>query len=326
MPWSSGVLPTNIAAVGSPQVYFHAMGLLDTVDLHIKLEGLNPAGSIKIKTAWYLIRGMERRGEIQPNVHTIIESSSGNLGVALAMVCNQRGYGFRCIIDPNTSDYCREMITMYGGELEEVTGKDEGLGYLPARLERVRQLLHENKSFRWTNQYASEDNLNAHFSTTAPEIHKEFPQLDLLFIGTSTTGTLAGCSRYFRTYSPGTKIIAVEPEGSVTFCGEPKLRKLPGLGTGKRPPLADLCQYDELVFIPELETIRVCRFLKDAYSLMLGASSGTVVAAAMKFASEHGIRGNTLKAVAISPDTGEKYAATVYNDQWVQEQYGEVPA
>jgi len=188
MLYSNKIPSTDIATLCTSQLYFDAAGCIPNLNLSIKLEGLNPAGSIKNKTAWYLLNGLEHRGEITPGRSTIVESSSGNLGIALAMLCNQRGYSFICVVDPTTAEHCKRMIRMYGGRIEEVTERDEERGYLPARIQRVNELVEDNPGFVWTNQYANPDNARAHYETTGPEILSASPGIEVVFIGSSTTG------------------------------------------------------------------------------------------------------------------------------------------
>ncbi len=288
----------------------------------LKMEGYNEAGSIKLKTATYLIQDLEHKGKVIKGVSTVIESSSGNLGVALAIVCQKKGYNFLCIMDENAPSDSISLIKKHGGQVLIVNKIDKSNSILQARIEMVDRLLLENTTYVWTNQYGNYANVLAHKETTGPEIVNQFGNVDYLFIGTSTTGTLAGCSQYLHAYSPQTIIIAVEPSGSVTFGGNPSKRILPGLGAGVRPQIADCCYYDKVMYVSEPETIRMCHHIKKRYFTLIGCSTGTVLCAVKQYFQESDTFKKGQKVVVISPDTGEKYQNTVYNREWVFHNYG----
>lgn len=308
----------NVLDLIQNQTFFALERFSGKMDVFLKLEGLNLAGSIKIKTALRMLKGLEDRNEASPGRNRIIESSSGNLGIALSMICKERGYEFCCVVDPNISPRSLELIRLYGGHIELVTRPDANGGYLQSRIQRIRELLAADPTLVWTNQYANQDNVLAHYETTAVEIHSQFPKLDFLFIGAGTTGTLVGCARYFAEKSPLTKIVAVDPEGSVTF-GKPSQRRLiPGLGTSRRPEITSLHNVHQVITVSEVDTIRTCREVLERYRLFIGPSTGTVL---------HGVRSypssfqNNETIVVISPDFGDKYLDTVYNPDWVQKHY-----
>ena len=153
-------------------------------------------------------------------------------------------------------------------------------------------------------------------SKQANEIAREFDKVDWVFVGTGTTGTLAGVSERLRQKFPGIKVVAVEPVGSVTFGGAPAKRNIPGIGTSVRPKLADLAKPDRIVEVSEEKTVEAClSFVRD-YHLLVGGSTGTVLAAVQQLAPEFR-PGDTI--VAISPDLGEKYLDTVYDPIWVDQ-------
>ena len=167
-------------------------------EVYLKLEGYNEAGSIKFKTATYLIQDLEHKGKVIKGVSTVIESSSGNLGVALAIVCQKKGYNFLCIMDENATTASISLIKKHGGKVLIVNNIDKSKSNLQARIEMVDRLLRENPTYVWTNQYGNYANVLAHKETTGPEIVNQFGKVDYLFIGTSTTGTLSGCSQYLQ--------------------------------------------------------------------------------------------------------------------------------
>jgi len=189
------------------------------------------------------------------------------------------------------------------------------------RIKFIENLLLANPTYHWLNQYANQNNSNAHKNTTGPEILNELNKVDYLFIGSGTTGTLNGCAQYFRTHSPNTKIIAVEPEGSVTFGQPPKKRQIPGLGTSKAPPLANKKIPDQILYVSEIDTIQRCHQILNKYGLFLGGSSGTVLEGVWQY--RHQIKKKSI-IVAISPDFGNNYLDTLYDDTWVTNNFSQI--
>ena len=285
-------------------------------DVFLKLEGFNVTGSIKIKTAIGLVEDLERRGIAKPNKTVIVESSSGNLGLALSLVCAIKGYEFICVTDPNANRATIRGMELYGAKVIVVDERDAAGGFLGSRFKIIDHILQSEPNAVWLNQYANIANKNVHAEQTANEIAREFEKVDWVFVGAGTTGTLAGVSERLRQEFPHIKVVAVEPVGSVTFGGAPGKRKIPGIGTSVRPKLADLANPDKVVAINEETTIEAClSFVRD-YHLLVGGSTGTVLAAVQQLAPEF-TRGDTI--VAISPDLGEKYLDTIYDAAWVEE-------
>lgn len=286
--------------------------------VHLKLEGYNPAGSIKLKPALGMIAALEEEGRLRPGCE-IIESSSGNLGVALAIVCAERGYRFTCVTDPVSSEANRSLIRAYGGRVIVVAERDENGGFLQTRLRLIRAMLAENQNLIWLNQYANPRNPGAHAETTAPEILASFPVPDWLFVGAGTTGTLVGCLQHFRVHSPRTRIVAVDAEGSVTFGGAPALRRIPGLGSSRRPEIAGLEDPHAVAIVPEADTLRMChRYARGG--LLLGGSTGTTLAGLARLADRIA---PDATVVAISPDFGERYLRTIYDPEWIRMHFGD---
>ena len=278
-------------------------------DVFLKLEGFNVTGSIKIKTALGLLEDLEKRGLANPSETVIVESSSGNLGLALSLLCATKGYRFICVTDPNANHSSVREMELYGAEVIVVSDRDSAGGFLGTRLKVIDNILCSDPNAVWLNQYANIANKNVHAEQTGNEIAAEFDKVDWLFVGTGTTGTLCGVSERLRQEFPSIKIVAVEPVGSVTFGGKPGRRTIPGIGTSVRPKLADLLDPDRVVEISEEETIDSCfAFVRD-YHLLVGGSTGTVLAAVQRLAPEFSF-GETI--VAISPDLGERYLDTVY--------------
>ena len=297
---------------------FFVLNELVSAPVHVKCEAFNVAGSIKMKPARRMLDDMEKRGALTTKSR-LIESSSGNLGIALAMVAASRGYSFVCVTDPNASQESIKMIRAVGAQVIVVNKKDAEGGYLGTRIELIRAMCRDDPSLIWINQYANPSNWLAHYDSTAPEILGEMGKVDLLFVGAGTTGTLMGCIRYFKEFSPATRIVAVDAEGSVTFGTPAGRRRIPGLGTSCTPPILDRSLVSDVIHVPERETIRMCLRLAKR-GLLVGGSTGTVLAGVVAYGDR--IRAD-MRVAAIMPDLGEKYLDTIYNEQWVAMHFGD---
>jgi cysteine synthase A len=291
-------------------------------ELLAKLESLNPGGSIKDRPAREILQDAIHRGEVGRDT-VIVESSSGNMGIGLAQACAYYGLRFICVVDIKTSPRNIELLEIYGARIDQVTEPDPATGeLLPARLQRVRELLVEHGNAFWPNQYANEENSGAHFRTTMREVATALDhRVDFLFCAASTCGTVRGCGEYVRAHRMSTRVIAVDSVGSLIFSDQQGPRYLPGMGAGVRPPLCDLRFIDEHVLVSDLECILACRRLVRLEGLLAGASSGGVIAAVGKLRDR--IPAGA-KCVVILPDRGERYVDTVYSDTWVRDHFGEV--
>lgn len=285
---------------------------------YVKLEGLNPTGSIKLKAAREMVKRAEANGCIGPDTE-IIESTSGNLGIALASICAAKGYRITLVTDPNANPRTIKYIRALGANLITVQERDGSGGYLQTRLDYIQSRLAADSRLLWLNQYANPANPEAHRTHTAREIFDGFGVPDWLFVGAGTSGTLMGCLQHISEHQLPTRLVAVDAVGSVLFGGPPGRRFIPGLGASRRPELlVDDGSYDK-VHVPESETIRMCRRVAREHGLLLGGSSGTVLAAV---AACRNRIARTETVVAISPDMGDGYLDTIYDDLWVVERFG----
>jgi 2,3-diaminopropionate biosynthesis protein SbnA len=297
-------------------LFYRLPGFAGSHDVFLKLEGFNITGSIKIKTAIALVEDLEQRGLAKPGETVFIESSSGNLGLALSLVCAIKGYKFICVTDPNANRATIRGIELYGAQVIVVEDRDTVGGFLGTRLRTINKILKSNPNAIWLNQYANVANKNAHTKQTANEILREFEKVDWVFVGSGTTGTLGGVSERLHQEFPRVKVVAVEPTGSVTFGGAPGKRNIPGIGTSVKPKLAELAKPDRIIEVDEENTIETCLSFARDYHLLVGGSTGTVLAAVKHLAPEFR-HGDTI--VAISPDLGEKYLDTIYDPIWVEQ-------
>ncbi|MGW5169988.1 2,3-diaminopropionate biosynthesis protein SbnA [Streptomyces nodosus] len=287
--------------------------------LYLKCEGFNFAGSIKLKAAVEMVENAERDGLLTPD-SIMVESSSGNLGVALSVIAASKGYRFLCVTDSRCNLSTRLLIEALGSEVHIISDLDANGGFLGARIEYVRGLCASDERYVWLSQYTNPGNWQAHYRRTAPEIARQFPRLDVLFVGAGTTGTLMGCARYFREWHRPVRIVAVDSVGSVIFGGKPGRRMIPGLGMSMRPPLLDESYVDEVLQVEEADTIRACHRLARS-GFLFGGSTGTIVSGAMDWMARNEDRDIT--AVAIAPDLGERYLDTIYQTNWLQDLYGD---
>ncbi|MCG7533913.1 2,3-diaminopropionate biosynthesis protein SbnA [Pseudoalteromonas sp. OOF1S-7] len=300
-------------------VFLRLNDFLQEQDVYLKMEGFSIGGSIKIKPALKVIARLELEGKLMPG-SKVIESSSGNLGIALSLVCAAKGYSFTCVTDPNILPTSERLIQAYGADIIKVDKKDENGGYLHERIKLIKEMQRKDPSLVWINQYENSDNLEAHYMSTGPAIIKQFQQPDYVFIGAGTTGTLGGVSQYIRQHSPRTKIIAIDTYGSVTFGGPSGKRFIPGLGTSVAPPIRRMAQFDELILVNERDTVCMCHKMAKQ-GLLFGGSTGTVLQGLQQY-SEKIPKGSTI--VAISPDMGERYLNTLYDPDWLLVRFPEL--
>ncbi|MFX3634235.1 MAG: 2,3-diaminopropionate biosynthesis protein SbnA [Candidatus Pristimantibacillus sp.] len=289
--------------------------------VYAKLEMLNPGGSIKDRPARSMLQAAMDDGRVHPG-SVVVESSSGNLAIGLAQLCNAIGATFICVIDPRTTDANRRILQAYGARLDLVKKPDSVTGeYVPARLARVKHWLRKLPNAYWPNQYANSYNALAHQHTTMKEIAADLPNIDYLFCGVSTCGTIRGCIDYIRANGLRTKVIAVDAEGSVIFGGEQgkSRRLLPGLGAGIEPGLRPKEGVTSVVTVNDRDCIAACRKLARQESILAGGSSGGVVAAVEKYRDR--IEPGSV-CVVLLPDRGERYLDTVFDDEWVSDAFG----
>jgi len=311
-----------ISAIGStPLVRLSRIFPGDELTVWGKLEALNPGGSMKDRPAIKILSEAMKAGEISSGT-TVIESSSGNMGIGLAQACSVLGVKFICVVDPKTTAQNIRLLKAYGAQVDEVTEPDPHTGeFLQARLNRVTELLTLTRSGFWPNQYANPNNAVAHYETMREIASALADKVDFLFCATSTCGTLRGCSEYARESGLDTKIVAVDALGSVIFGGERAKRLVPGHGAAVRPALFSDDLADQCVHVSDIECITGCRRLARREAILAGGSSGAVIMAIER------LRPTLPKGavcVAILADRGERYIDTIYSDEWVEEHFGNV--
>ncbi len=278
----------------------------------LKLEGHHPGGSIKARTAVALIDDLERAGRLTPG-DTLVESTSGNLGVALARIAEQRGYRFVAVVDPKIDPSLADRMRAASAEIVMVDEPDAGGGYLLTRLAEVRRLMQQRRMV-CCDQYENPANPAAHFDGTGPELLAQRPDLDAIFVATSTGGTLAGISRYLRAARSPATVVAVDAHGSRTFGGRPARRLLNGIGSSRPSSFLTPADYDHVALVGDREAIAACHALRSGAQISVGGSSGAALAACSRFLVEHP---GVSRAVCICPDDGSNYAHTLFDAHWL---------
>jgi cysteine synthase A len=307
---------------GTPLVPLDRLFSDSPIKFYGKLEGQNPGGSSKDRAARNMILHAVETGEIVPGRTVLVESSSGNLGIALAQICRRLGIRFVCVIDPKTTAQNLALLRTYGAEVDLVTEAGNDLGdYLPARLRRVRQLREELPDTYWTNQYANPLNAYAQESIMREVVTQLGGPPDYMFIAAGTCGTLHGCRNYARRNGLPTRVVAVDAEGSAIFGRPARRRLIPGHGAAIRPPLCHDDIADEVVHVNDQDCVVGCRVLAAEEAILCGGSSGAVVSAADQL--RRGIPSGST-CVLILPDRGERYLDTIYSDTWVHDNFGEI--
>jgi cysteine synthase A len=292
--------------------------------VYAKLELLNPGGSVKDRPARYIIERGLRDGTIAPGA-TIVESSSGNFGIALAMAARIYELDFVCVVDPRITPLNLRILEQLGARIEMVTTPDPYGGYLHTRLERVQELLAEIPGAYWLDQYANGLNAQCHYDGIGTEIVEALgteEPVDVFVAAVSTSATLMGAARRLRDTWPGIHVVAVDAQGSVIFGGPASRRSLPGIGSSRTPELLCEDEVDEVMYVDDFDSARGCRELLRGEGILAGGSSGAVIAAVQRVVAT---LPPTARVVTVLPDRGERYMDLVYDDAWVEAHRPAVP-
>ena len=278
---------------------------LDTPIL-AKVEYFNPGGSVKDRIALAMIEDAEEKGLLAPGA-TIIEPTSGNTGVGLALVCAVKGYHLILTMPETMSVERRNLVKAYGAEVQLTRAHDGMLGAIKA----AEQLRNRIPGSIILQQFDNPANPAKHFSTTGPEIWKQTEgKIDILVCGVGTGGTISGIAKYIKGQNPNIKVIAVEPSTSAVLSGNPSgPHKIQGIGAGFVPNTYSSEVVDEVLPVDNDDAIRVSRELAQQEGLLVGISSGAAAFAAQKVAMRPENKGKTV--VTILPDTGERYLSTI---------------
>jgi N-(2-amino-2-carboxyethyl)-L-glutamate synthase len=309
-------LPDSVlACIGNtPLVVLNRLFSQDDVEVLAKLEFMNPGGSMKDRPARYIIEEGLADGSIPRGAH-LVESSSGNFGIALAIAARLHGLTFTCVVDPNATPMSIAILRQLGVDVDIVDEPDGQGGYLHTRIRRVKELLQQRPATIWVNQYANNRNWQAYYHGTGAEMADQLVRPpDYFFAAVSTTGSILGCARRLRERFPGLRVVAVDAAGSVLFNGPPGRREIPGIGASRVPELFQPDEIDEVVHVYDLEAARGCRALLETEGIFAGGSTGSVVAAISR--TLPALR-RPCRIVTIFPDRGDRYLNLVYDDEWL---------
>jgi len=301
----------------TPLVHLSRLFPQKHVQVIAKLEYMNPGGSMKDRPARYIIEQGLRTGALDSRSH-IIESTSGNLGVALAMMSRIYGLTVTCVVDPKIARTNLDILRQMGARIEMVEERDDQGGYLKTRIRKVQELLEKEPHGFWINQYANADNWRAHYEGTGTEIARALDHADLLIAGVSTSGSIMGTSRKMREKFPALRVVAVDAVGSILFGGAPGKRELPGIGASRIPEILNRDEIDSCIHVTDKESAQGCRDLLLQEGIFAGGSSGSVVAALRRLIPTlEQPPGRPLRIVTLLPDRGDRYLDLVYDDEWV---------
>lgn len=279
-----------------------------------KLELMNPGGSMKDRSADAIVEQGLADGRITASSH-LIESTSGNFGIALAIAARVHSLGLTCVVDPKTTRTNLGILRSLGARLEVVLDADADGCFLDARRHRVTELCAATPGAVWVNQYGNELSWRAHEQGTAAEIVADADgPIDYLVAPVGTTGTILGLARGLRPAFPALRVVAVDAHGSVIFGGPPGPRHIPGMGAGRPPEFPSAGEIDEVVIVTDREAVAGCRALAAREGILAGGSSGAVVAAVDRL--RPGLPAGTC-ILALLPDRGDRYLDLVYDDDWV---------
>ncbi|MEA3424448.1 MAG: cysteine synthase A, partial [Bacillota bacterium] len=268
-------------------------------NIYVKLENCNPGGSIKDRAALGMIESAEKKNILKAGMH-IIEPSSGNTGIAIAMICKLKGYEATIVMPDNMSIERQSIIKGYGANLV-LTEASKGM---KGSIEYTEDIAKNNSDYVLLQQFKNISNSLIHYNTTAKEIIKDLPDIDIFIAGVGTGGTIAGVGKRLKEYNSNIKIIAIEPyESSVLNGGKPGLHMIQGIGAGFIPDILDVNILDQVVTLKGEEVINFGRDFYKTEGLFLGISSMANILGAIKLKSDK-------KILTIAPDGGEKYLST----------------
>lgn len=286
----------------TPLVKLNRLTGENDADVYLKLEFFNPGSSVKDRIALAMIEAAEKDGKLQEG-STLIEPTSGNTGIGLAMVAAAKGYKAVLVMPDTMSLERRNLLRAYGAELVLTPGAEGMKGAIG----KAEQLAEENGWFL-PQQFNNEANPEIHRLTTGPEIADAFDQVDAFIAGIGTGGTITGVGSVLKERFPEVKIIAVEPEDSAVLSGgKPGPHKIQGIGAGFVPKVLDTAVYDEIIQISNDDAYAAARDAARKEGILGGVSSGAAISAALQTAKKLG-KGKTV--VAILPSNGERYLST----------------
>ncbi|MBC7107532.1 MAG: cysteine synthase A [Methanomassiliicoccales archaeon] len=287
----------------TPIVKLHNLIAEDSAEIYCKLESFNPMSSVKDRIALAMIEDAEKSGRLKKGM-IVVEPTSGNTGIGLAMVCAVKGYRLILTMPESMSIERRRLLKAFGAELI-LTPAAEGM---KGAVARALEISKQNSNCFMPQQFENPSNPEVHMKTTAREILNDVPDLDAFVAGVGTGGTITGVGKVLKTVNPNVKIVAVEPSRSpVLSGGKPGPHQIQGIGAGFIPKVLDLSVVDRIITVTDEEAKSMARELVRREGILAGISSGAALHGAVKIGKE---LGPGKKVVVILPDTGERYLST----------------
>ncbi|MGO2054069.1 cysteine synthase A [Arthrobacter sp. MYb211] len=306
-----GKIYNNVTEIigNTPLVKLNRLGEGLPGSVAVKLEFYNPANSVKDRIGVAIVDAAEKSGDLKPG-GTIVEGTSGNTGIALAMVGAARGYKVILTMPETMSTERRVMLRAYGAEIVLTPGADGMRG----AVEKAKEIVATSENAIWAQQFANTANPQVHADTTGPEIWADTDgKIDVLVAGIGTGGTITGAGRYLKEKNPNLKIVAVEPKDSpILNGGKPGPHKIQGLGANFIPEVLDTDLYDEVLDASIEDSVSVARDLGVKEGILGGISAGAAVWGALQIAAREENAGKQI--VTVIPDFGERYISTLLFD------------
>jgi cystathionine beta-synthase len=297
---------------------------LDTgpCELFLKLEMMNPGGSIKDRIGLSMIEEAERRGDLKPG-GTIVEATAGNTGLGLALVAAQKGYRLILVLPDKMSQEKIFNLRAMGAEVV-LTRSDVGKGH-PEYYQDLGAKIAQERGAYFINQFGNPDNPKAHEKTTAPEIWEQMGQkLDAVVVGVGSSGTIAGLAAFFKKHAPHVELVLADPRGSILaeYIATGRMTQkgawlVEGIGEDFIPPICDFSLTKRAYSIADGESFMVARELLQKEGVLAGSSTGTLLAAALRFCRE---QREPKRVVTFAADTGSRYLSKLFNDFWMEDQ------
>ncbi|MFI9385970.1 PLP-dependent cysteine synthase family protein [Kutzneria sp. NPDC052558] len=298
---------------GTPLLAPSTLRLAGGADLLLKLEGHNASGSVKARPALNMLRAAQARGDLPPG-RPVVEPSSGNLGLALAMCCGALGIECHLVVDPRMTPYSKHVMQMYGATVHQVEQPDEKGSWQGSRLARARRIVEEQDALLLL-QYSNPDNAAAHESLTAAELIEQLDGRtpDVCVVGVSTGGQISGLGRAFRDAGLRTEMVAVDVQGSSIFGGSYQAYRLRGLGLSWWPGNLDGSVLSRAYRVPERLAFRTARVVARREQLLSGGATGAVLSVALRESAQLGPENLVLAVVA---ERGDRYLGQFYQQSW----------